>query len=86
MGEVLGSLLGAWFVLAWVVALVLTFSVGIFYPLMVWSITRNIKGIRVELERLNLLVASSGAPFVRADRGEDRAVRYETRTGSLGRL
>lgn len=55
-------------------------------PWAIISITRNVAGMRRELERLNLLLASSGAPLVRGDRGETEPVRWETRTGPLGRL
>lgn len=57
MASVLGELGALWLLLS----IVVVFAFGIMWPLMAFSITRNIKHIRVQLERLNdTLDASRG--------------------------
>ena len=56
---------------------------------LVWvtlSVVNSLKGIHRELARANETHAHAPAAPLRAERGEGDAVRYETRTGSLGRL
>jgi len=47
--SLIAALAGAW----WIIGLGITFTLGFAFPLMVFSIMRNIKGVREELDRLN---------------------------------
>lgn len=53
MENALLSLLGTGLALWWMIAVLIGLTIGFAYPLMAWSVTRNIKGIRGELQRLN---------------------------------
>lgn len=53
MSSSTSALLGSAVILWWLFALLVGFVFGALLPLMAWSVTRNIKGIRRELERLN---------------------------------
>lgn len=75
MSAVVASVLGSAFILWYVFAVVLLVAIGALYPLLALSITRNIKGIRQELERLN-------TNLEREPTLEQRSNIY-TRTGSL---
>jgi len=85
------ALFGNAFVLFWLVGIVLAVFVGALFPLMAWSVTRNVKGIRLELERLNrnlegstLLGAALMPGPVREFSAGDVAAGFHTRTGPLG--
>ena len=54
VSDVLGGLIATW----WLFMLLVGITIGVAWPLMVFSIMRNIKGIRGELRQLNETLGS----------------------------
>jgi len=56
------SLLAGGFAIWYLFAVLIAVGLGVAWPLMAWSTTRNIKGIRAELARLNTNLERLPAP------------------------
>jgi len=53
MAHAIGGLIGTWLAVVWQLAVMLGFLLTFVLPIMAWSVTKNIRGIRIQLETLN---------------------------------
>jgi hypothetical protein len=58
----MAQLIAAFVPLWWLFSLMVLFTFGVMWPLMAWSVTRNIKSIRQQLERLNITLEAQSGP------------------------